>query len=382
LSVASLSAQRTGQELSELLAIKKLDLPASDHVEAYDASYYEEKLRQSKYAVDNTEVRKYFKYTSARDGVMWVAEQLFGIGFERATLVPTWHEDVEVYDVFWGSDKRTHTPDKVIGRVYLDMFPRDNKYKHAAQFPIRKGVQGVQIPEGALMCNFPKVGPMEHSQVTTLFHEFGHLIHHIVGGQEKKFELFSGVATEWDFVEAPSQMLEEWAFDPVILQHFALDDAKNPIPTALVQKLKNADLFGKGLHTSQQMFYAQLSLQLHLKDKSTFDTSRLVDQIQLQFSPFPPVPDTYLHASFGHLIGYSAVYYTYMWSKAQAQHMFEEFKKNASLLDPFTALRYRDKVIRPGGTNDASVLVFDFVKRPFSLDALHKYLNTYPQPQS
>jgi len=205
-------------------------------------------------------------------------------------------------------------------------------------------------------------------------------MHHVIGGQEKTWIEFSGVATEWDFVEAPSQMLEEWAFDVGILQHFAFDKNSKPIPSNLVSKMKNASLFGRGIYAAQQTFYAQLSLQLHMRDPSTISTSDLVNQIQKQYSPFPVLPNTYFQASFGHLIGYSAVYYTYMWSQAQAQHIFNQFKQNNNLLEPFTALRYRDEIIRPGGTKDAAILVFDFVQKPFSLDALHDWFNEYPQP--
>eukprot|EP00298_Acanthocystis_sp_HF-20_P015377 c21122_g1_i2.p1 GENE.c21122_g1_i2~~c21122_g1_i2.p1 ORF type:complete len:694 (+),score=301.08 c21122_g1_i2:50-2131(+) len=381
LNVTSLTSERTKQEIAELLELKKQDDPASTSIEAYDVSYYSEKLRQKAYSVDNSEVRKYFTYSQARDGVIWVAEQLFAVKFQKVQAQVGWHSSVETYEVYWKRDFNSQTK-KRIGRIHLDMFPRDNKYKHAAQFPIRAGVHNIQLPEGALICNFPATGPMEHSQVTTLFHEFGHLMHHIIGGQEKVWAEFSGVATEWDFVEAPSQMLEEWAFDEKILQHFAFDKDSNKIPSDLVKKLKNASLFGKGIYAAQQMFYAALSLQLHMKDPSTFSTSELADQIQLKFSPFPIVPNTSKLSSFGHIIGYSAVYYTYMWSQALGQHIFSVFKKNSDLLEPFTALNYRDEIIRVGGNKDAKVLVYDFVKKPFTLDDLHNWFNEYPVPIS
>jgi thimet oligopeptidase len=254
------------------------------------------------------------------------------------------------------------------------MFPRENKYKHAAQFPIRSGVLGVQIPEGALVCNFPKEGPMEHSQVTTFFHEFGHLMHHIIGGQNQRYADFSGVATEWDFVEAPSQMLETWAFDLKTLQTFAKHETTGaPIPEDMVTKLKNAETFGRGINGMQQSFYAKLSLRLHMADPSTFNATEVLLHTQTEYGPFPYETGTNMLAGFGHLMGYSAIYFTYLWSQAIAQHLLVTFQESG-LTNPDVALRYRDLVLLPGGTRDAHKLVYDFTNKPLNLDAFNAWL--------
>ena len=159
------------------------------------------------------------------------------------------------------SRRGTETDGESLGRIYLDLHPREGKYKHAAQFTITNGVAGRQLPEGALVCNFNK-GLMEHDHVVTLFHEFGHLVHHVLGGHVG-WTRFAGVATEWDFVEAPSQMLEEWAWDADVLQTFATNAAGEPIPADLVDRMRAADDFGKGLQARQQMFYAAVSYWFH-----------------------------------------------------------------------------------------------------------------------
>jgi len=345
-------------------------------LEAYDASYYEQKALEHYFNINDTEVRSYFTYRAALEGLLLTASDLFGVTMQK-TEGPVWDPSVDLYSVYWAADTAKKDP---IGRFYLDMFPRQNKYKHAAQFPMRSGVEGVQIPEGALVCNFPSTGPMEFSDVRTLFHEFGHLMHHIVGGQEKRYIEFSGVATEWDFVEAPSQMLEEWVFDKTTLSRFAVSsETGQTIPDALVDQLYRANLFGRGVHARQQMFYGELSLQLH--NSSNVNSTQKVIELSELISPYPYIPNTFFHASFGHLMGYSSNYYTYMWSEALAQHMFAEFKKAPSLLDPSTALRYREAVIRPGGTVPARTLVYDFTSRDFSLDALNEFLQHNPLEQ-
>ena len=156
---------------------------------------------------------------------------------------------------------------RALGRVYLDMHPREGKYKHYAQFTLAAGVAGKRLPEGVLVCNFPRPGAvpalLEHAEVKTFLHELGHLLHHVLGGHVR-WAAQSGVATEWDFVEAPSQMLEEWAWDPEILAGFARHvETGEPIPADLVRRMRVADGYGKGLQTRQQMFYAALSLELH-----------------------------------------------------------------------------------------------------------------------
>jgi thimet oligopeptidase len=215
---------------------------------------------------------------------------------------------------------------------------------------------------------------MEHSDVRTLFHEFGHLLHHVLGGHTR-WTAHSGVATEWDFVEAPSQMLEEWVWDPAVLARFARHvDGGAPLPAELVSRMKAADEYGKGLMVRQQMFYAATSLELHRRDPEGLDTTALVAELQERYTPFRHVEGTYFQESFGHLDGYSAIYYTYMWSLVIAKDLFGPFQAKG-LLDPEPARRYRRAVLEPGGSRPAAQLVEAFLGRPHGFEAYEAWLN-------
>ncbi len=181
----------------------------------------------------------------------------------------------------------------------------------------------------------------------------------------------SGINTEWDFVEAPSQMLEEWAWDADILQTFATDEGGTPIPRELVEKMRRADDFGKGYKARTQMFYAALSYALHVERPADI-TARAV-QLQEQYSLFPYQEGTHFTASFGHLEGYSSAYYTYMWSLVIAKDLFSAFDRR-DLFEPTVAARYRDRVLARGGSRDAAVLVSDFLGRPYTFDAYAAWL--------
>jgi thimet oligopeptidase len=266
-----------------------------------------------------------------------------------------------------------------LGRIYLDMHPREGKYKHAAQFPLKDGVRGVQLPEGVLVCNFPDPGQgggpalMEHDDVVTMFHEFGHLMHHVLGGHQRWISQ-SGVATEWDFVEAPSQMFEEWAWSTTTLQRFARHHATGEvIPAELVEKMRRADKFGLGTATVQQIFYAAISLGFHLADPERLDQLAEIQRLQKHYTPFRYVPGTKFHASFGHLVGYSAMYYTYQWSLVIAKDLLTPFAQHGLMATAITRA-YRDKVLVPGGSRDAAELVRDFLGRPYDFVAFEHYL--------
>ena len=253
--ISEAATERAGQEVAVLLERKRADDPTADVVTTYDSRYYAELVRREQYDVDGQVVRTYFPFESVRQGLLDVTGRLFGLEW---TPVPhadagTWHDDVASYDV--GLEGRR------IGRIHLDLHPREGKFKHAAQFDMVKGVAGEQLPEGVLVCNFSR-GLMEHDEVVTLFHEFGHLVHHVLGGQGG-WVRFSGVATEWDFVEAPSQMLEEWAWDADVLATFARNEDGETIPAELVAAMRRADHFGKGLYAVQQMSYAARSYYFH-----------------------------------------------------------------------------------------------------------------------
>jgi len=368
--ITAAAERRMKSDYASVLSRRQKDVPGASFVDAWDSSFYQEKIKAEQYDFDSQAVRPYFEYSRVKQGVLDITGQMFGITYRPVKDAAVWHEDVEVYDVLEG--------DSVLGRIYLDMFPRDNKYKHYAQFTLANGKQGRMLPEGVLVCNFPRPGAepalMPHSDVKTFFHEFGHLLHHVLGGHTR-WEGLAGVATEWDFVEAPSQMLEEWVWSPVILQTFAKHyQTGEPIPAGLVRRMKAADEFGKGLAVRQQMFYASISLQLHRRDPKGLDMPKVVAELQEKMTPYKFVEGTFFEESFTHLNGYSAIYYTYMWSLVIAKDMFTVFATEG-LLDRATAQRYRKYVLEPGGSEPAADLVKNFLTRPYSFKAFEDWLN-------
>ena len=338
-------------------------------VQAWDSEHLKERIRAEQFGFDSQSVRPYFELGRVQQGLFELTSELFGIEY-RKSAAPVWHPDVSAWEIFEGG--------KLLGRFFLDLYPRDGKYKHAAQFTLASGFGGTALPEGALVCNFPKPGAdpalLEHSEVVTWFHEFGHLLHHLFGGHTRWSGL-SGVRTEWDFVEAPSQMLEEWCWDAQVLARFARHhQTGETLPAASVERMRAADEFGKGLRVRQQMFYAAVSLRFHDRDPRGLDTTRLAAQLQEQYTPFKHVDGTYMQESFGHLEGYSAIYYTYMWSLVIAKDLFGVFQREG-LLNPAPARRYRTAILEPGGSRPAAELVRTFLGRETSFDAFRAWLD-------
>lgn len=354
------------RDLDQLLARYRRDFPDATEVPGFDFQYYAELVRSEEYDVDAQRVRTYFDFGKVRQGLLDVTGRLFDLSY-RAVDVPVWHEEVTAYEVEQGG--------QVIGRIYLDLHPREGKYKHAAQFTLTDGVDGEQLPEGVLVCNFSR-GLMEHDHVVTLFHEFGHLLHHVLAGHGDWFR-FAGVATEWDFVEAPSQMLEEWAWHADVLRTFASNEAGEPIPAELVAAMRAADDYGKGIYARTQMFYAAMSYWFHADGAAASgelpDLTERMIELQARYAALPYLPGTHMFASFGHLGGYSSAYYTYMWSLVIAKDMFSAFDES-DLFAPEVAHRYRDAVLARGGEGDAADLVAAFLGRPFAFDAYAGWL--------
>ena len=346
-----------------VLARMRADVPDATAIDSADLAYYANLVSKEQLEVDAQLVRTYLDFTKVRAGLLEVTGRLFGLRYEPAADAVVWDEAVAAYDVYRAEG------DEPLGRIYLDLHPREGKYKHAAQFDLVTGVSGRQLPEGVLVCNFSR-GLMEHDHVVTLFHEFGHLVHHVLAGQQEWFR-FSGVATEWDFVEAPSQMLEEWAWDAEILQTFATNEAGEPIPADLVGRMRRADDFGKGYLARTQMFYAALSYWFHTERPA--DLTARTRELQAQYSLFPYIEGTHFTCAFGHLEGYSSAYYTYMWSLVIAKDLFSAFDRS-NMFDAEVAGRYRDRVLAPGGSKDAADLVADFLGRPYTFDAYAAWL--------
>ena len=355
------------RDYEELLAYKKHEDPKADSVNAWDVSHLVRGAKIEKFGYDSQVMRPYFEYSRVLQGILDITSQMYGITYKPVTDAQVWHPDVAVYDVF---DKKNR-----IGRIYFDMFPRENKFKHYATFTLATGKEGFRLPEYVLVCNFPRAtgepGLMERDDVIVFFHEFGHLIHGIMKGNTK----WATGDLENDFIEAPSQMFEEWPKDPAILKTFARHYKTNePIPAELAEKARAADDFGRALNVRTQMFYAAISLDFYNRDPQGLDQDKLVAQLQARYTPFKFVEDTHMQTAFDHLNGYSAVYYTYMWSLVIAKDMFTEFKKNG-LMNPEVAAKYRNAVLGASGTKPAADLVRDFLGRPYSFQAYADWLN-------
>jgi len=347
--VWKLAEPRAARDYAELLRVLRATDPGATEVHDWQKVWLENRVKRERYEVDASVVREYFPYERVLAGLLEITSEIFDLQYAPVESIEPWHDSVLVYDVVRRGDK--------LGRIYLDMHPREGKYKHAAQFPLKDGVRGVQLPEGVLVCNFPDpkaggVALMEHDDVVTMFHEFGHLMHHVLGGHQAWITQ-SGVATEWDFVEAPSQMFEEWAWSYETLARFARHHATGAvIPKDLVEKMRRADKFGLGTATVQQIFYAAISLGFHRANPDKLDQLGEVQRLQKLYTPFRYVPGTHFHTSFGHLVGYSAMYYTYQWSLVIAKDLLTPFE-SAGLMAKDVTFAYRDKVLAAGGTRDA-----------------------------
>ena len=364
--VAAASGEAAEREYRTLLSRKRQDDPAATGVNRWEVAYLRELVRRSDYDFDSQKVRPYFPYRRVKQGVLDLSARLFGVTFRRMKDPPVWDPSVEGWEMYEGG--------KLAGRFYLDMHPRPGKYGHAAHFRIRTGTTDGALPESALVCNFPGGDPegpglMDHGEVETFLHEFGHLMHSLLARQ--RWNGISGVRTEWDFVEAPSQMLEEWSWDPRVLAGFARHyETGEPIPTALVAQLDRATRFGRALDVRTQMTYARISLSLYDRGPAKVNTDSIVDAVTKAYQPIPPMPGTHMQASFTHLNGYSAYYYTYMWSLVIAKDLFSRF----DMLAAEPALRYRRLILEPGGSAPAAHLVEEFLGRPFSFEAWRRWL--------
>lgn len=365
------------RELKMLIAQKQKRTQArADTIELDERAYYQEQVRRVSYDFDSQSVRPYFPYAEVRQGVLDTAATLFHLKFVRTEQVREWDPLVETWLVYDGEEP--------IGRFYLDMHPRAGKFTHAEMAPVLDGVRGEQLPEAMLICNFPNPTAsdpalMTHQEVTTFFHEFGHLMHWILGGHQR-WAGISGISMEADFVEAPSQMLEEWMHSPQVLATFARHyKTGEPISSELVERMNRADAFGRAGWVTQQNAYSALSYELYSRKPSEVDPDQVELDTERTLTPFRPLPGTHSWAAFGHLTGYSSGYYTYLWDKVIAEDFFGQFDRH-NLLAGETAMRYRHTVLEPGGSASANDLVRSFLGRPQQLAALERWMGEEFQP--
>jgi thimet oligopeptidase len=267
---------------------------------------------------------------------------------------------------------------EVVGRIYLDMHPREGKSKWFSECSLVGGVIGQQMPEASLVCNFPQpnesdAGLMQYSDVVTYFHEFGHLMHEVLGGRQR-WSAQSGITTEGDFVEVPSQMLEEFFEDYDVVAGFAKHfETGEPLPRDVFARMVKASAHGRALSTLTQVMYATYSLETHDRVASELDLDALLREGYDRFSRYEFVDGNRMYAAFTHLVGYTSNYYTYLYDKVMALEFFAEFDTK-NLIEGPVAMRYRREVLEPGGSKPARELVQRFLGREVSMEALKKWL--------
>jgi thimet oligopeptidase len=348
-------------------------------IRIWDWRYYSNQLKKEKYNVDAEQLRVYFPYQRALDGMFAIYQSIFGLKFARVEPPYKWITDLQLYAV---SDAETGEP---LGLFYLDMFPREGKYHHFAQFGL---IAGKLLPDGkyqrptvALICNFPtpandKPSLLSHSDVETLFHEFGHAMHSIL--TRAKYSRFSGTSVPRDFVEAPSQMLENWVWDKKVLDSFAADyrDPSKKIPAEILAKLKEARLATEGTRYRRQLSFGLTDMTLHtqIHDDNAREAVPLSNKILSD--AFLPIPeDTAFVAYFGHLMGYDAGYYGYAWADAISADMATVFENAPDgYFDKDAGMRLRKEIYEPGDSRDVNISIGKFLGRPRSIEPFLKQI--------
>jgi len=364
---AAMQAARA--DTDRLLARYRQIDPKATELHPWDTGYVGNLVKKEQYDVDASVVRQYFTLAKAQKGIFTLIHDLFGGDIRPWKDAPIWAPGVTAWELWDGK--------ALIGRFYLDLSPREGKYNHAAQFGIQAGIKGQRVPIGALICNFPASGPMEHGDVETFLHEFGHLIHSLYSGRQR-FATQSMDQLQWDFIEAPSQLLEEWVWDYDTLKAFASNDKGEPIPAALVARMNAARHFGEAGGWQQQLGFSAVSLGFYSKPAG-FDLASNYLDLYNRYSLVKESPETHMYAAFGHLNGYSAIYYTYAWSKGIALDLFTRFKAEG-MRNPKTARAYRRAVLDPGGSKPADQLIRDFLGRDTNTQAFRDELQLSGKP--
>ncbi|HLW35644.1 MAG TPA: M3 family metallopeptidase [Chthoniobacterales bacterium] len=365
-------------EVAEIQKMKAADTKDPNaKIGVWDWRYYDNQLVKQKYAVDKEALRNFFPFQKVVDGMFNIYQSIFGLKFEKIAAPYKWIDDLQLYMV---TDAATGEP---LGMFYLDMFPREGKFNHFAEFSITGGKLlsngKYQRPVCALLCNFPppsadKPSLMTHSDVETLFHEFGHCLHEIT--TRAKSGRFAGTHVPGDFVEAPSQMLQNWVWDKKVLDTFAADyrDPSKKIPADIIKKMNDAKKATAAIFYRRQFAFASLDLAMHdaHSEGAQWDCVDISNPV-LEKVFLPIEPSTTMVTYFGHMNGYDAGYYGYAWADAIAADMGTVFEKAPQgYLDKQAGMKLRKEIYEQGDGRDVAVSIEKFLGRKQSVEPFLK----------
>ncbi len=374
-------APKFEQELATFAELKARETGNPEaKIRYWDIPYYKNQLTKTRYQVDEDALKVYFELENTLNGMFSIFQELFAIRIEAIEVPYKWVDDLRLYAV---TDKVSGAP---LGLIYMDMFPRDGKYNHFAQFDVTPAARlpdgRYQRPVAALVCNFPPPGNgkpslLTYDDVETLFHEFGHALHTVL--TQADYMEFSGASVPRDFVEAPSQMLENWVRDKKVLDRFAVDyrDGKSRIPAEILNRLEEVRLATIGTHYRRQLAFGLLDLTIHMTtNPRVFDNVVAVTNKVMSETYVPVPPDTGLIASFGHLAGgYDAGYYGYAWADAISADMASVFRKApGGLMDKKIGRRLRNEIYTVGGSREIEESIRAFLKREPSLEPFFEFI--------
>ncbi len=372
------SKKAAEKDLAEVRSFKK-ELERNDDIKPWDFAYYSEKLKEKKYAFNEEELRPYFKLENVIEGVFKHAEQLYGLKFIASNEYSTYHPDVKTFEVYDHSHGKNNTPENYIGVFYMDFFPRETKKGGAWMTSYREqGLWGKDIkrPHVSIVCNFTKPTPtkpslLDYNEVTTLFHEFGHALHGLLS--KCKYRSLSGTNVYWDFVELPSQIMENWAREKEGLDLFAKHyETQEPLPAELIAKIKKAEQFQSGWMSLRQVSFGLLDMKWYTTPPSQItDVDEFETQAAAATRIIPKEPNTNMSCSFSHIFagGYSAGYYSYKWAEVLDADAFEYFKQEG-LFNKAVASQFKNSILSRGGTEHPMKLYIDFRGREPDAESL------------